>query len=275
MTLHIIVPVKRLADAKSRLAPVLVEEERLALAWRLLRHVLAVVQDAQEALGARGAVISADPAALAAANTFGLASLVEEVAAEQPVASAEVPLNAALQQAARWASGQKAGALLILPADLPLVTLADVRALWQASQQLYSARAMVIAPDNHSAGTNALLVRPPDVLRFEFGADSFHRHCQQAQRLGLAYHIQRSPRLGLDVDLPTDLAQYLAVERADPQEDAMQTDLYPLIDAADRSVSRPARPADATRYGRERRFSSRYPRLVFLRGWQFFHHHGG
>lgn len=233
MTLHIVVPVKRLADAKSRLAPVLAEAERLALAWSLLRHVLALVQEAQERLGARGAVISSDPSALAAARELGLATIVEETPAEQLADSPEASLNAALQQAAAWAISENASALLILPADLPLVTLADVRALWQASQQLYSPRAMVIAPDGHNSGTNALLVRPPAALQFEFGPDSFHRHCRQADRLGLAYHIQRSPRLGLDVDLPADLAQYLAVEQADPQEDAMQNDLAsPLIDAA-------------------------------------------
>lgn len=231
MTLHIVVPIKRLADAKSRLAPVLADEERLALAWSLLRHVLAVVQEAQESLGARGAVISVDPGALAAAREFGLASLAEDVSTEQPAATPEASLNAALQQAARWAVGQHASALLILPADLPLVTLVDIRVLWQASQQLYSARALVLAPDGHNSGTNALLVRPPAALRFEFGPDSFHRHCWQAQRLGIAYHIQCSPRLGLDVDLPADLAQYLVVEQADPPEDIVQND-SPLIDAA-------------------------------------------
>lgn len=223
MTLHIVVPVKRLSESKSRLSPVLPEKERLALAWSLLRHVLAVVQQAKAMLPARGAVISADPAVLDAAREFGLTPLVEEALMEGVPAGSEATLNAALTQAARWASSQSASALLILPADLPFVTPLDIKTLWRASQQLYSARAMVIAPDSHNAGTNALLVRPPAALRFKFGPDSFRRHCQQAQQLGIAYHIHRSPRLGLDVDLPADLAQYLTLEQADPQEDAMQT----------------------------------------------------
>ncbi len=224
MTLHIIVPVKKLSESKRRLASVLAEEERLALTWSLLRHVLAVVQEAQQTLSARGAVISPDPTVLDAAREFGLTPLVEEALTEGLSVGSEATLNAALAQAARWASGQNASALLILPADLPFVTSGDIVALWRASQQLYSARAMVIAPDSHNAGTNALLVRPPAALRFEFGPDSFHRHCQQAQGLGFAYHIHRSPRLGLDVDLPADLAQYLALEHADPQEDAVETE---------------------------------------------------
>ena len=222
MTLHIVVPVKRLSESKSRLSSVLAEEERLALTWSLLCHVLAVVQEAQKSLGARGAVVSADQAALDAARQFGLTPIIEETLAEDSPSGPEATLNAALTQATTWASGQNASALLVLPADLPFVTPVDIQALWRASQQLYSARAMVIAPDSHNAGTNALLVRPPAALHFEFGPDSFRRHCQQAQSRGLAYHIHRSPRLGLDVDLPTDLAQYLTLEHADPEDDPMQ-----------------------------------------------------
>lgn len=233
MTLHIVVPVKRLSEAKSRLAPVLAAEERLALSWSLLRHVLGVVQDAQRDLDARGAVISADAAVLQAASDCGLVPLVEDASGRQSDPAPEAALNAAVQQAARWAFKENASVLLILPADLPFVTLLDIQTLWQASQGLYAARAVVIAPDGHNSGTNALLVRPPDVLDFEFGPDSFHRHCRQAQRLGIAYHIQRSQGLGLDVDLPVDLAQYLAFEQADSRVPAAPTDTRKLlIDAA-------------------------------------------
>ena len=58
MTLHIIVPVKQLAEAKSRLAPVLAEEERQTLALRFLHGVLGVVQHAQQQLGAAGIVVT-------------------------------------------------------------------------------------------------------------------------------------------------------------------------------------------------------------------------
>ena len=68
MSLHIIVPVKRLAESKSRLAPVLAEEERQALALRFLHGVLGVVQQAQQQLGAAGIVVSPDPGVLALAS---------------------------------------------------------------------------------------------------------------------------------------------------------------------------------------------------------------
>ncbi|HSN73840.1 MAG TPA: 2-phospho-L-lactate guanylyltransferase [Anaerolineae bacterium] len=218
MTLHIIIPVKHLSDSKSRLAPVLAERERRALALRLLRGVLSVVRQAQEQLGATSVVVSPDPAVLALAAAYGLTPLPEDLASDYELrvtSYGEAALNAALEQATAHALTHGASAVLILPADLPLVTLADVERLWRASRQFHSAAAMVIAPDGQGQGTNALLVRPPGALQYQFGPGSFQRHCQQARELGLAWHIDRSARLGLDVDLPADLEHWLAIERSD------------------------------------------------------------
>lgn len=234
MSLHIIVPVKSLAEAKSRLASVLEAEERQALALRLLRGVLAVVQEAQDLLPARGIVISADSQVLELAAGHGLVALPEQTGDISRDAPPEAALNAALEQAAAWSTDQGAAAILILPADLPLLTLTEIESLWQTSQQLYSARAMVIAPDGRGEGTNALLVRPPGVLRFQFGPGSFRSHCLQAQALGLAWHVRRSARLGLDVDVPADLddlAAFLAVENADmPDRSGESKPSLPLFD---------------------------------------------
>ncbi|MCS6843563.1 MAG: TIGR03618 family F420-dependent PPOX class oxidoreductase [Caldilineales bacterium] len=315
MTLYILVPVKRLAEAKSRLAEVLSAEERQALALRLLQSSLEVVRQAQSRLGAVGIVVSPDPAALDLAAAYGLLPLAEAaspVPAEagshlegrtfnaqaqrhrgssralsgrsqvgrrapqksdqgssftvhrppitvhrSPITdhrppftvhgspSTDHPLNAALEQATAFAAARGASAVLILPADLPLLTLADVERLWRASQLLYAPAAVVVAPDGQEQGTNALLVRPPGALRYAFGPGSFQRHCAQARERGLACHIVRSPRLGLDVDLPADLAQWLAIERADaipgtahaPLETSPMHDEHPPIALDDAVVA--------------------------------------
>jgi 2-phospho-L-lactate guanylyltransferase len=237
MSLFIVVPVKSLANAKSRLAPLLGESERRSLALSLLRHVLVAVQEAQARLFARCVVVSPDPHVLELAMTYGLTPLQERYTpspgGSHEWASAgdvESALNAALEQATTYAIAQGASAVMILPADLPLVTADEIVRLWRASQQLYSARAMVIAPDRRDEGTNALLIRPPGALRYQFGPGSFRRHCQQARQLGLAWHVHRSAQLGLDVDAPADLERYLAVERADQEETAMSSTLpKPMI----------------------------------------------
>jgi 2-phospho-L-lactate/phosphoenolpyruvate guanylyltransferase len=233
VTLHIVIPVKHLSDSKTRLAPALAEDERQALALRLVRSVLAVAQQAQQQLGAVAIVVSPDPAVLDLATTYGLLPLREH-SLPAPITDhrariTEAALNAALEQATAHARRCSASAVLILPADLPLLTLADVERLWRASQQLYADAAMVIAPDGQEQGTNALLVRPPGALRYQFGPGSFQRHCQQARKRGLAWHIDRSARLGLDVDLPADLEHWLAIERADSALAAEQPALEETI----------------------------------------------
>jgi 2-phospho-L-lactate guanylyltransferase len=212
------------------------------LALRLLRGVLAVAQQAQQQLGATAIVVSPDPAVLALAATYNLTPLLEDSARPsgyelQVTSYGEASLNAALEQATAYASVCSASAVLILPADLPLLTLADVARLWRASQQLYADRAMVIAPDGQEQGTNALLVRPPGALAYQFGPGSFQRHCQQARARGLAWHIDRSPRLGLDVDVPTDLEHWLAIERADTELAAQQATREETIMHDDRHLT--------------------------------------
>jgi 2-phospho-L-lactate guanylyltransferase len=234
MTLAIIVPVKRLEDSKSRLAPVLPEAARRSLTLSLLATVLDVVRQAQVHLPAFAVVVSPDPQVLDLAQAYGLQALLEVDAAaggqEDDAATAldgpdDRNLNRALDQATGWAAARGASSVLVLPADLPLLTLAEVRGLWEASQQLYASQAMVIAPDGREQGTNALLVRPPGVISYQFGPGSFRRHCALARGLGMAWHIFRSARLGLDVDVPDDLQRYLAVENAD--QEARET---PMVD---------------------------------------------
>ncbi len=64
---------------------------------------------------------------------------------------------------------------------------------------------MVISPDRHRQGTNALLVCPAGVIEYEFGPGSFQRHCARARQAGAHLEICELPSLALDMDLPEDL----------------------------------------------------------------------
>jgi 2-phospho-L-lactate guanylyltransferase len=63
----------------------------------------------------------------------------------------------------------------------------------------------VIVPDRHGAGTNGLLLRPPDAIAPSFGADSCERHRALALAAGLDCRVQRVPTLLLDIDTGADL----------------------------------------------------------------------
>jgi 2-phospho-L-lactate guanylyltransferase len=96
-------------------------------------------------------------------------------------------------------------AVLVLPADLPLIQAGDVRALIEAVQD---PPIVVIAPDRRRRGTNALLVAPPGTIKYEFGPDSFERHIRSAETAGARVEIIELPTLGLDLDAPEDLEIY-------------------------------------------------------------------
>jgi 2-phospho-L-lactate/phosphoenolpyruvate guanylyltransferase len=186
-----IVPVKPFASAKTRLASVLSDEERAGLSREFLGHALDVL--AAVPAVARTLVVSRDPAALAMAAAHGFS----------PVAESGIQgLNAALTAAARTAREGLAGAVLVLPTDLPRLTAAEVTELLRADD---GQPQMVIAPDRHEQGTNALLLRPPEAVPFAFGEGSFARHIALAGHAGMRVKVCRLPGAALDVDVPEDL----------------------------------------------------------------------
>ena len=192
MKLAVAIPMKPLARAKARLRPGLGDAARQALAADMLKHVLAAVAASRvaEACG----VVSADPAALALAREAGCEAIVEPEPAGY---------NAAAARASAWAQARRCDALLILPGDLPLLTPDDIRLLARLAEP--HARILVIAPDATRAGTNALLLRPPDLIPAAFGPDSFHRHLQAARQAGVEPIIHLAPTLARDIDWPSDL----------------------------------------------------------------------
>jgi 2-phospho-L-lactate guanylyltransferase len=138
-------------------------------------------------------VISRDPQALTIARNYGARTVREDGQPE---------LNTALKRATVVAQVYATGAVLILPADLPLITPEDVRALIERAGE---PPAVVIAPDRHGTGTNALLISPSGLIEYDFGENSFQRHCQRAKEAGARLEIVNLPSLGLDLDLPEDL----------------------------------------------------------------------
>jgi 2-phospho-L-lactate guanylyltransferase len=194
MGIWTIIPVKPLNRAKSRLAQVLSPLEREQLAELMLRHVLGTVRNVSQVMGTL--VISRDGRALAIAREFGARTVQESGAPE---------LNNALMRATQVVTRWNSEAILILPADLPLVAEEDLRAIIEMG--LYN-QTVVISTDQSEDGTNALFIRPPGVIDYAYGPGSFRRHIELAKEAGADVKIYQSPRLVLDIDLPADLEIY-------------------------------------------------------------------
>lgn len=191
MTIWAIVPVKPLRRGKSRLAGTLSEDERAELNQALLQHTLSTLTDIKEL--EQVLVISRDPHALTVARQYGARTVREDGQPE---------LNTALTRATVVARVHATRGVLILPADLPLISREDVLTLLEKAAD---PPVVVIAPDRHGKGTNALLISPSGLIEYDFGENSFQRHCERAKEAGARLEIVDLPSLGLDLDLPEDL----------------------------------------------------------------------
>ena len=183
--MHILIPLKRLDDAKSRLAETMTPAERGELMLSMLTHVAATARAA--ALGAVSLATSEPEAArLAAELEVGL------------VTDGGLPWNEGLVHA-RAQLDPAPDAVLYLAGDLPLLTTGDLH-------QMAAVPGSVVVARAHDGGTNALLVRPADAMAPAFGVPGSARlHAEAARRLGLRAVTVDLPGLALDVDSPADV----------------------------------------------------------------------
>jgi 2-phospho-L-lactate guanylyltransferase len=111
-------------------------------------------------------------------------------------------LNIALTRATAVAKNFAAQGVTVVPADLPLLTSEDIRAILALAEK---PPVVVVAPDRRRQGTNTLVISPVGLIDFEFGPDSFQRHSKRAVEAGARLELCELPSLALDMDLPEDL----------------------------------------------------------------------
>jgi len=177
------------SGAKRRLAPVLDDRARAELAVAMLGDVLDAAVDVDFA---RRVLVTESDALGAVARDARIETLAVPLADTNFAASAGF--------AAATAAG--AGSALVVAADLPLLRAADLEKMLAAA----TGADVVIAPDRHARGTNALLLTPPSRIAPAFGADSLRVHRDRADVAGARHTLVRTPGLSTDLDDPDDLA---------------------------------------------------------------------
>jgi len=191
----ILVPVKHLETSKQRLSPLLSPAERFALAEAMLQDVLAALDVCRHR--EHVTLVSGDARAhrLARQYRFGIIN--------DPNDPGE---TGAIEMATRAAVERGAAYTLVLPADIPLITAAEVDRIFAAA----APEGTVLAPSASGRGTNAVLQRPPRLFPLRFGNDSFLPHLAAARATGKPVEVLRLAGIGVDIDEPADLADLLA-----------------------------------------------------------------
>jgi 2-phospho-L-lactate guanylyltransferase len=187
----VVVPLKLIGEAKSRLGTVLTPLERRHLVLEMFRNVLTKALDS---MASQVMVLTQD----------GLAGRLALEAGAVWVSDPAGELNRSLRFAFElcWKKGDTP---LFLPADLPLLQtqhVDEILAEWRGEPKL------VISPATDRGGTNALLLPVECPLELRFGIDSFQHHLTQASQKGYRSSVYINQDLGFDVDTPHDLRLY-------------------------------------------------------------------
>jgi len=186
-----VLPVKSFGRAKQRLGAAVGQPDRAELAAGMVGDVLAAL-DTVPGLDEL-VVVTAEPRAAAAAEAAG-AHVVHDPAETGQSDAAARGIEAAVARGAER--------VLLVPGDCPALDPGEVAALLTR----FGDAGVVIVPDRHGSGTNALLLTPAGAIPPSFGPGSFARHAALGAAAGATVRVAHAPSLELDVDTPGDLA---------------------------------------------------------------------
>jgi 2-phospho-L-lactate guanylyltransferase len=190
-----VVPVKSFGRAKARLAPLLDPAQREELARAMLQDVLAALQNVDELSGIL--VVSGDSHAREIAGAHG-AGTIDEPFENGP--------NAAIRLALPVLRATRADAMIIVPADVPQIEPNELRPVLRA----LSGASVALVPAARDGGTNLLGCSPVDIIDPCFGPNSFAKHMNAAERIGVEPRVFTCDSLAVDIDRPRDILEFRA-----------------------------------------------------------------
>ncbi len=190
-----VVPVKGFNSAKGRLAGILQPVERYQLSRAMMTDVLSVLLASKRFAGTL--VVTPDEEVADTALAAG-ARVFREATNQGPAK--------AVTAAALWLAGKDCRGIVGIMSDLPAVTIPEIDTLLSSHGD---PPAVTLAPSRDGTGTNAVVCSPPDIIGLSFGAGSLSSHLQSAKRRGIMPNIVNLPGLGLDLDQPRDLLDFI------------------------------------------------------------------
>ena len=172
-----LIPIKQGVGGKSRLGPALERAARNVLSARMARHVLGVIAQCNEI-----------------SQTVILSPAKPDLWEGEWAQDHGRGLNPEIA-AVRADLGN--GPLLVIHADLPLITAGDIAGLLVSAERCGA----TMATDRAGQGTNALALADGRTFDFRFGEQSCHHH--RAQDLQMP--VIQSIGLSADLDTPEDI----------------------------------------------------------------------
>jgi 2-phospho-L-lactate/phosphoenolpyruvate guanylyltransferase len=194
-----IVPIKRLAAAKRRLAAGLEDSRRHDLIEAMLRDVLEAISGAR--MVERTLVVTGEA---------GIGSIAGELGADAVPDPADAGHSEAALIGIEAAASGAPECVVLLPGDCPLLEPRELDGLLTGVPDRY----VTVVPDRHGTGTNALVLSPPNAIRPSFGEGSRERHVRSARHAGVPFSVEPTDSLALDLDTPADIVALTRVLEA-------------------------------------------------------------
>lgn len=185
-----LVPVKHLGRAKSRLAALLTDTQRTALAEAMLLDVLDVLSRTRDLSAI--AFVTGDATVADIALRHGV-RVIEDPVEDGTNRAVEIGLRTLAEEG--WAGA------LVVPGDVPFLSAREV----EAALTMLRHAPVVIVPANSDGGTNLLGLAPCGAIEPAFGPDSFNRHVAAATAAGMDPVVLPLDGVGHDIDVPGDL----------------------------------------------------------------------
>jgi 2-phospho-L-lactate guanylyltransferase len=189
----ILVPVKDPARAKARMAPVLTPEDRCRLASAMFEDLIRILKPLSDPV----VLVTDSENAAKIGRKLGWRVLWETV---------QITESASVDEASRQLAHEGTGAVLRLPADIPLAQSQDIQQVLDVRPGKWSA---VLVPSWDCTGTNAILRAPPNLFPSRFGQNSFVLHTQESLRVQARLEVLENSGIALDLDDPGDIIRFL------------------------------------------------------------------
>jgi 2-phospho-L-lactate guanylyltransferase len=182
-------------NSKIRLSSIFKKEVRKKLCLSMAKDVfrtLSLVNEVDEVV-----VVSSDKTIMELASEKKFKIIKEEK---------DEGVNKAVLQAILYAIDHGASSTLILPADVPLIQPSDIQQI--INRYLYE-KSVLIVPSIRRDGTNALLMKPPNIIETSYDKMSFRTHIQFSFNKNIKLYILMIRNLMLDIDNIYDVQEFI------------------------------------------------------------------
>ncbi len=190
---YLIIPIKSFKNSKNRLKSNLKDEDRIEFCKFMTMDVLKAVKESKNF--DKIIIISKEKINLYDLNDKKF-DFIEE--------KEEKGINEAIKLVFETYKINEMDSILVLHADIPLLTNKDLELITEKVNS--SRKTAIIVPSKRKDGTNAILLKPPNLIKFQFGKNSFEKHLKNLEKIpNLSINIIENENISLDIDTFQDL----------------------------------------------------------------------